>query len=363
MLTCNIRKELRDFELDIEFTIGKETLVIVGHSGCGKSTTLRAIAGLIRPDQGEITIGDQFLFSHDKKINMIPEEREIGFLFQNYALFPHLTVYENVGFGLAARHIPPAEQKKRVEEQLALVGMTEYIDNMPDELSGGQQQRVALARALVLEPKILLLDEPLSALDVTTRDRVRRELKKTLSLLNIPAVVVTHDYEDAISLGQRILVMDEGKIIQEGTSQELIQAPRSSFVADFSGTNYFDGRMTKQEDGLAHFKLERWGETLRSTARSEGEQSIVIQPWDIRLTKEKPSASRANVLASKVINILMYGNRLRVDLEGPIPLVVEVQGEDITALMGMEEGDDVYAVIEPEAVKVLEKSTPVRKSS
>lgn len=372
MIICDIKKQLRDFELDINFQMNNETLVIVGHSGCGKSTTLKALGGLISPDHGRIQIGENTYFDRDLRMNVSPEDRGIGFLFQNYALFPHLTVYENVAYGLAVRRIPKKEQRRRVEETLESLNICHLIDSMPADLSGGEQQRVALARALILQPKVLLLDEPLSALDVTTRGRVRRELKKMLSTLQIPTIIVTHDYEDAISLGDRILVMDRGRVIQEGTSEELLIHPRSSFVADFSGTNYFTAQAvgTKQDHLCLH--ISDWNLCLISTqlrevgmseehqryekskkeSPSETDISLMIHPWDIKLVKEMHKDAVENIVAGRVMNILSYGNRARVEMEGSIPLTIEVSSTALQSL-GLVEGESVYAVIEPSAVHVL----------
>jgi ABC-type Fe3+/spermidine/putrescine transport system ATPase subunit len=354
MVICEIRKKLRDFELNIEFTLEKETMVIVGHSGSGKSATLRAIAGLLTPDEGRIEVDGQVFYSQDSKINVDPEHRGVGFLFQNYALFPHLTVLENVSYGLAARKVPKAEQIKRALDQLMALNIEEFRDSMPEELSGGQQQRVALARALVLEPNLLILDEPLSALDVTTRGKVRKELKKTLSSLQIPAIIVTHDYEDAISLGHKILVMDQGVVIQEGTPQELVANPRSAFVADFSGTNYFTADKIGELEGLVHYQVLGWGEPMLSVHHGQGELSLMIHPWDITLTKEKPVDKDRNIIFGQIVSLLIYGNRVRVDIEGVIPLTIELLSREFEDL-GLKEGELVYALVDPSFVHVLQK--------
>jgi molybdenum ABC transporter ATP-binding protein len=354
MLVCNIEKALRDFELKLDVTLGNETLVIVGHSGCGKSTTLKMLAGLMAPDNGQIAVDEQTLFDKNKKMNISPEDRGIGFLFQNYALFPHLSVFENVAYGLDSKKMSKEGKAVKVENMLQTLDIVHLIDNMPDNLSGGEQQRVALARALVLEPNVLLLDEPLSALDVTTRGRVRRELKKTLSFLDIPTIIVTHDYEDAISLGDRILVMDHGRVIQEGTAKELLTYPRSAFVADFSGTNFFSGEAERNEGGLTDLKVEEGEVTLSSAQMAKGSLSVMIHPWDIDLAKEKPVDTDVNMLRGEVVNVLSYGNRARVEIEGSLPLTVEITAE-VLEYLDLRDQDPVYVVIHPSAVKVLKK--------
>lgn len=375
MISCEIKKQLRDFELDIRFELGDGTLVIVGKSGCGKSTTLKAIAGLITPDQGKIQVGETIYFDRQLKININPEDRGIGFLFQNYALFPHLDVFDNVAYGLAVRKISKKEQLIRVEETLHSLGITHLSKSMPSELSGGEQQRVALARAIVVKPKLLILDEPLSALDVTTHARVRSELKKTLSALKIPSIIVTHDYEDAISLGERILVMDKGSVIQEGTSKDLLTKPRSSFVADFSGTNYFAAHVVEIKDTFIHLELSERNERIISGHlnnvtgdREIGKREInfMVYPWDIQLFKKNDldlkresdstkaiNGGATNIISGRIINILSYGNRVRIEFEGSIPLTIELMSEQIKKLE-LREGDLADAVIDPSYVHLLD---------
>lgn len=365
MIICEIKKQLRDFELDIRFELGNETLVIVGHSGCGKSTTLNALAGLITPDQGKIQAGGTTYFDRKLNIDISPEDRGIGFLFQNYALFPHLNVHENVAYGLVARKVSKREQLSRVEVTLHSLQITHLRESMPSELSGGEQQRVALARAIILKPTLLLLDEPLSALDVTTHARVRSELKKTLSELKIPTIIVTHDYEDAISLGERILVMDKGLVIQEGTAEELLTKPRSSFVADFSGTNYFAAHAVETNELFLHLQLSKSNERIISTSSfrgiGKGELHFMVYPWDIQLFKKNEldsvmalngGATNTNIIAGSILNIVSYGNRARIELEGSLALTVELMSDRLKEL-DLTEGESVYANINPSCVHLL----------
>lgn len=359
MLNCNIRRRLRDFELDMDFTVGDETLVIVGHSGCGKSTTLKVLAGLLAPTEGRITVGERTFFDGTRKLNVSPEARNIGFVFQNYALFPHLSVFENVVYGLDGKKLSKVKKAAKVEGMLQTLNISHLIDSMPADLSGGEQQRVALARSLVLEPDVLLLDEPLSALDVTTRGRVRRELKKTLKSLGIPTIIVTHDYEDAISLGDRILVMDRGHVIQEGTARELLTLPRSPFVADFSGTNFFSGEVLGTQNTMSRVRLDE-GDVILWAAQTAGKtlRSVMIYPWNIELVKEKPADDRVNVLQGEVVNILSYGNRARVEIEGAVSLIAETSERTLEQL-GLKEQEMVYAIVDPKAVQVLENTQEV----
>lgn len=355
MLTCNVRKTLRDFELNMNFHVANETLVIVGHSGCGKSTLLQLIAGLLVPDEGRISIGEHLFFDQGKRRHVPTEERNIGFVFQNYALFPHLSVLENVCYGLNSKTYSKSQKKEKAMKLLVTLGIDHLTRSMPADLSGGEQQRVALARALVLHPQALLLDEPLSALDITTRGHVRRELKKTLSGLSVPKILVTHDYEDAISLGDRILVMDRGRVIQEGTAKELLMNPRSSFVADFSGTNFFPGTILLSNGGKTRVQVGEKNDVLQSDQSSEGPLSVMIYPWDLRLFKTPPVRGTMNVMEATVMNILPYGNRARVEIEGVLPLTAEISVETLEYLE-LQERDKVYVSVDPSRVQLLTNS-------
>jgi len=213
---------------------------LLGPSGCGKTTTLRLIAGFERPDEGQILLRGQDVAGFP------PHLRNVNTVFQHYALFPHLTVEENVGYGLRQQGLPKEEAARRLKEALTTVRLTELATRRPRELSGGQQQRVALARALVNEPAVLLLDEPLAALDLKLRKAMQSELKKLQERVDITFLYVTHDQEEALTLSDRIAVMNHGRILQEGTPQEIYEAPTSRFVADFIGqTNFFDGEVAE----------------------------------------------------------------------------------------------------------------------
>ncbi len=218
-----------------------ELLTLVGPSGCGKTTTLRLIAGLERPDAGTVRLGEETVAAPDRSVPA--EERDVGVVFQEYALFPHLTAAENVGFGLQDR--PSEEREARVDELLSLVGLEDQRDAHPDELSGGQQQRVALARSLAPEPSLLLLDEPFSNLDVDLRERMREEVRDILRAAGVTAVSVTHDQEEALSIGDRVAVMHDGAIEQVGRPERVFQHPESRFVADFLGhASFVPGSVT-----------------------------------------------------------------------------------------------------------------------
>lgn len=231
---------------DLSFEVGqREIATLFGPSGCGKTTTLRCIAGLEKPDKGEIIIDGTDVTSTEKGVFVPPEKRNIGLVFQSYALWPHMKVFDNVAYGLRVKHVPKTEIGNRVKRVLEIVELKEYGDRYPAQLSGGQQQRVALARSIVYEPKVLLLDEPLSNLDAKIRERTRIELRNLLKKVDITSVYVTHDQEEAFQISDRIVVMDEGSIMQVGTPHEIYHSPSNEFVAAFVGrSSLVDGVVT-----------------------------------------------------------------------------------------------------------------------
>ncbi len=232
---------LEQFSLAVE---QGELVSLLGPSGCGKTTTLRSVAGFIQPDAGQIVISGRDYTS------LPPNQRDIGLVFQSYALFPHLTVFHNVAFGLRMRRIPQAEMHKRVTNALTMVGLEAFADRRPAQLSGGQQQRVALARATVIEPQVLLLDEPLSNLDARLRVDMRQEIRRLQQQLGITTLYVTHDQVEAMSISDRVVVMNQGEIEQIGTPERIFAAPETAFVADFMGfDNHFSAGVVSARDG------------------------------------------------------------------------------------------------------------------
>ncbi len=247
MLKAEIHKKFRNFRLDVAFSAGNELIVIFGPSGAGKSQTLRAIAGLTRPDFGRIRLGDRFLFDSVAGIDLPPQERRVGYVPQQYALFPHKTVSQNIAYGL--HRLPRHQQQAEVQTMLTLMRLRDQAERYPAELSGGQQQRVSLARALVTHPDVLLLDEPFAALDSGICSELHRELLVLQARLGIPVLLVTHDLAEAYALGHQIIVLDHGKVLQGGGRDEVLRRPRSPAVAQFMGMrNLFAGEVLSLDD-------------------------------------------------------------------------------------------------------------------
>jgi len=295
-----------------------ELVTLLGPSGCGKSTTLFAIAGLDRPTGGRILLGDRVLFDGEAGIAVAPEARNCGLVFQSYALWPHMTVRENVTFPLKIRGSRARAAAVEVDKVLELVEMLPFAERHPHELSGGQQQRVALARTLVYQPALLLLDEPLSNLDAKLRERTRGWLKELQSRLRVTTIFVTHDQTEALSLSDRIIVLDGGRIMQIGTPQEIYRAPATPFIADFiGGTNFLAGTVKALVDGQAHVSLPD-GQMLSVAAAPTlvtGQQiTVSIRPQSVHLV----SGVAADAVASPGPNAnLLRGRIVQREFLGP----------------------------------------------
>ena len=244
MLNGTFAMPLRDFDLDVaDFVVQEgETLALIGENGAGKSTVLRVLSGLLKPVSGRIVLNDRVLFDSAAGVCLAPEDRQIGYMFQNYALFPHMTARENIGYGLRVRGMPEAEVSARVDALCERMGVSEIADQLVTRMSGGQRQRTALARALAPSPELLLLDEPLSALDVRTQEQMRRELASVIRSERIPCIIVTHSIVDALAVADRIAVIEKGRIVACGAPEEIIHNPANGFVSSFSeNLNLFRG--------------------------------------------------------------------------------------------------------------------------
>lgn len=310
MLEVRIRRQLPGFQLDVEFTAGDERVVLFGPSGAGKSLTLQCIAGIARPDAGRIVSGSRVLYDSASGVRLPPQTRNVGYVPQRYALFPHLTVDENIGYGL--RGVPRAERRRRVAELVALMGLTGLERRRPAQLSGGQQQRVALARALVYSPGILLLDEPLSNLDAKLRNSMRVELKRLQERVSVTVLFVTHDQIEAMSLSNRLAVMNLGRIEQIGSPQQVYEHPQTPFVEDFLGRVVrFRGTVVDTSWKGLLVELDGVGariEVERDESLAPGQRVLVaIRPEDLELERRSE-----NSLTCAVERILYLGSECEV---------------------------------------------------
>ncbi|MBK6780425.1 MAG: ABC transporter ATP-binding protein [Gemmatimonadetes bacterium] len=346
MLRASLRHALGEFRLECELEAAPgSTLVLVGESGSGKTTVLRLLAGLLRPQAGQIRVGAETWCDMADGSWLPPEARPVGYLSQDYALFPHLPVLDNVGFGLVASGVGRREARRRAGAALERLGLGDFAGRRPAELSGGQQQRVALARALILEPALLLLDEPLSALDLETRHAVRTELRRTLRALPCVTVFVTHSPLEAMLFGDRITVLDRGRVAQSGDAPALLRRPRTRYVATLLGLNLLPGRVRHRGPG-EEVALETPRGLVTVLAAEAGEELfLVVSPDQVTLSREPPGASARNVFPGVVEEILPeppHGERVRVVL-GPAPSFVAEVTAEAAARLGLSVGQPAYA--------------------
>ena len=339
---------LRNVDLNVEE--GK-CLALLGPSGCGKTTILRCIAGFVTPTSGEIT-------SNGASVLGLPtHKRNVGMVFQDYALFPHMSVTDNVTYGLKRRKVAAVERKARAAAALRLVQLEDLADRMPNQLSGGQQQRVALARALIVEPDVLLLDEPLGALDRRLRDQMQVELKRIQREAGITTIIVTHDQEEALSLSDRIAVMLDGQIEETGTPAELYRRPRSYAVMEFLGaSNILEGVAETQNGTLT---LLRVGENcelkVEAQPRRGSRLRIGIRPERITISHEAPRDA-VNHLTGRVLEAVYKGTHTEVyvEVDGTAPILVRWRESSGRAVEDVQIGDLVHLTIEPDAILVFE---------
>jgi len=324
-----------------------ELFFLLGPSGCGKTTCLRTIAGFYQPDEGEMLFGE-------KLMNKVPpHKRNIGMVFQNYALWPHMTVYQNVEYGLNIRKLSSDVKKEKVAKVLEVVQMEKYADRNPNQLSGGQQQRIALARALVIEPDILLLDEPLSNLDAKLRLEMRLEIKRIHSESGITSVYVTHDQKEALSLADRMAVMRDGKIIQLGTPREVYNTPVNRFVADFIGeTNFINGKLKSKANG--HFVFETQIGEIKATGVniSDGTELVCsVRPESINVS-DSPQDNAQNQFEAEISSVVYLGDVeeywVKVKNSWDVKAVINNPG-----IYERKSGDKVYVQFQPEDAILL----------
>jgi iron(III) transport system ATP-binding protein len=330
-----------------------EMLTLLGPSGCGKTTTLRCIAGLETPEEGDVIIDGKPMFSEGF---IHPSQRGLGMVFQNYAVWPHMKVFNNVAYGLKIMKIPKKDIQEKTQEALELVGLKGLGDRYPSQLSGGEQQRVALARALVRNPKVLLLDEPLSNLDAKLREKMRFEIKGLVKRMGLTSVYVTHDQAEAMVISDRIAVMESGNIVQIGTAQEIYRKPANKFVADFIGTmNFISGEIVQspQDTDTVCVRTEFSEKVLCTTddaaAATPGKEIYVsIRPEDVEVLTE-PAQAGENVFKGVIANKAYLGNFLYffVDING-----TRIQAQ-VPHGLSQEEGQEVHLYLDPEKCMIL----------
>jgi molybdate/tungstate transport system ATP-binding protein len=343
----NLKVNLGDFllqniNLDIE---PGEYFIVLGPTGAGKTVLLESIAGLYPVLEGEVWIGNKEI------TDLSPEKREIGIVYQDQVLFPHLSVEKNIAFGLKMRKCPKNEVKAKIDAIIEVVGISHLLKRSPATLSGGEKQKVALARALVTEPKVLLLDEPLSALDPETRERMQRELREIHNRIELSIIHVTHDFEEAIALGHRVAVLNDGSIAQIGTPEEFLRRPSSEFVARFALTrNILSGRVMGIEDGCTLIDI---GSTkLRAATEARGEVRISLRPEDILISKEPLQSTARNCFLGVVSDIADRGAVIYITVTVPPDFICIITRQALDELK-LRKGMEVWITFKASAIHVF----------
>ena len=345
-LDARVRLRRGALVLDVELRMEPaEVVALVGPNGAGKTTLLRALAGLEPLTAGSVVVDGIVQEDAATGFRLPPERRPVGMMFQDQRLFPHLTVAQNVAFGLRARGVGRVDARARAVEWLERVGLGDRAGARPDELSGGEAQRVALARALASGPRLLLLDEPLGALDATTRVDVRRELRRHLDAFPGVRVLVTHDPVDAMALADRLVVLEGGRVVQSGTAVELGARPRSRYVADLVGVNLFRGEARGDDVTVGA------GFVLHAAGAPGGPVLAVVHPRAVALHRRRPEGTPRNVWAARVESVDPEGDRARVRLGGPVTIVAEVTAA-AAAELGLVAGREVWASLKAAEVTV-----------
>lgn len=349
-LSVDLEKRFPDITINARFALdGRGTTTLFGPSGCGKTTVLRCVAGLARPERARIHWGSDTWQDTEQGVFLPPQRRRTGFLFQEYALFPHLTAEQNIGYGLTGKTV-----SRRVNDIMDRFQISGLNRRRPAELSGGQQQRVALARAVVRNPRLLLLDEPLSALDATTRQQVRGELRKILLASQVPTLLVTHDPIEAITLSDRVIVMQQGRILQDGPTEEVFNRPADLTVADIVGIEtVLSGRVLSIQDGVA--EIEVGTARLRVAVREPpGSQvGLCIRAEDVLLFRgEVGRTSAQNRLEGRITALLPEGPLFRVLIDCGFPLTALVSKQACTDL-ALAEGETVITLIKSTAIHLI----------
>jgi len=344
-VTLTVRRGQLTVDLDLAVADG-EVLAVLGPNGAGKSTLLRVLAGLLPPDTGRVTVdGDVW---DDDGVHVPPHRRRVGMVFQDYLLFPHLTALENVAFGLRTRGVRHPEARRRAADWLARVGLADLGGSKPAQLSGGQAQRAALARALATEPALLLLDEPLAALDARTRLTVRAELRRHLAAFGGSTVLVSHDPIDAMALADRVVVVEDGRVVQEGTPAEVARRPRTDYVARLVGLSLLPGTAegtTVRLDG---------GSAVAVAEEAQGPVFVAVRPESVALYLTRPDGSPRNVWPARLVGATPHGTAVRCELDGEVPLVADITAPAFAEL-GLAPGAEVWATVKASEIAVYER--------
>jgi molybdate transport system ATP-binding protein len=355
-LHVDVRVRRDGFGLEAAFVAEPgETVGLLGPNGAGKSTLVSVLAGVLEPSAGRVELDGSVLEDRAAGVHVPPEERSVGIVFQDLLLFPHLSARDNVAFPLRARGTPAGEANDRALALLERLGVAARASVRPSELSGGEAQRVALARALVAEPRLLLLDEPLSALDVRARSTIRSLVRETLRTFPGIRLLITHDPVEAAMLSNRLVLLEEGRVTQQGTPEEIRSAPRTPFAADLVGVNFFAGRLEPASEGAGRLVTPN-GDIVVAWPPGRPQTSEdtvgVLRPMDVSLHLHRPEGSARNVLRGRVGGIDIEGDRARVQVLSAPPLVAEVTLGSISRL-GLVEGADVWASFKAVEVELL----------
>ncbi len=352
-LDCRLQYPLAQYELAVELSVKPGVTVLLGPNGSGKSSLLRLLAGLNKPRAGRITLNDRLLFDARKKVNLSPEQRRIGMVFQDLALFPHLNVHQNIAFGLKVRRTSTTEISAQVDAILNKLGIATLVDRDVTTLSGGERQKVALARTLITDPQLLLLDEPTAALDPSARGSIRRWLHQVLGELQIPTLLVTHDAEEVAWFRKRVAVIENGQIVQRGSYHQLLREPQSDFIARFAGINLINGVVCEQ--GLEKTFLSNGGTQLQGLFGSilPGPATLAVAPWEVSLFTDPPGGSPQNVIPGRVTERIILGDRVRITLLGTEKLVAEISHRAWKQMGEFREGTELHAVFKAREARII----------
>ncbi len=345
-LEAEVRVEVGTFQerLDLEVADG-EVVAVLGPNGSGKSTLLRVLAGLEPLSAGRIMLDGQVLDDPGANVLVPPERRRCAMVFQDYLLFPHLTAVANVAFGLRSRGEAKSDANRRALDWLDRMDLGDKAQSKPRKLSGGQAQRVALARALATDPRLLLLDEPVAALDIGTRGSVRHQLRRHLGAFDGSCVMVTHDPLDAAAVADRLVIVEAGRLVQEGTLEDVATRPRTEYVAQLMGLNLLQGQASGTD-----FVLKD-GTTLETADPATGDIFAVVAPRDIALYLERPEGSPRNAWATRVAEVHFMGDRVRVLLDEPVRVTAEITAASLAEL-GLTDGAPVWASVKATQIDV-----------